>query len=333
VSAPLVVKLGSSLVAPGGIADGELLREVAGLVGAARPACVVSSGAIALGAAQAGFPARPRSLATLQAASALGQPELQRAWHDAFLAADVQAAQVLLTGTEIAERRSYVNVRNALQELLRLGVVPVLNENDATATDEISFGDNDVLAAQIAVLLRARELILLTSVEGVLDGDELIADGAAVSTDVFGPPSELGRGGIASKVAAAELAAAGGVATVIASPRSLGGLLRGERAGTRFDAHPSGQSAYKLWVRYGKPVVARLEIDEGAARAVGEQRGSLLAVGVVSWSAEFRAGDGVDVAEPSGRVIARGIASVDASALAGRPPAVEVVHRDRLVIL
>jgi glutamate 5-kinase len=332
VTAPLVVKLGSMLVAPGGQPDQALLRAVARSLAPERPVCVVSSGAIALGSVSAGFAKRPQSLPSLQAASALGQAELQRAWHEAFLAAGVNAAQVLLTGAEIAERRSYVNIRNALQELFRLGAVPVLNENDATATDEISFGDNDILAAQIAVLLRARRLILLTSVDGVLDGDEVITDGAAARDAVFGRPSSLGRGGIGSKVSAAELAAAGGVATVIASPTALDALLHGGEAGTRFEPRRSRESAYKLWLRHGKRVVATLEVDDGAGRAIRD-RGSLLAVGVVAWTADFRAGDGVDVALPSGDVIARGICSVDAAALAGRPSAVEVIHRDHLVLI
>jgi glutamate 5-kinase len=333
MSAPLVVKLGSALVAQDGRANETLLREVAQQVAEARPACVVSSGAIALGAAKAGFASRPRGLPALQAASSLGQAELQRAWSDAFLQAGVHAAQVLLTGADIAERRSYVNVRNALDELFRLGAVPVLNENDATATDEISFGDNDVLAAQVAVLLRARRLILLTSVEGVLDEGEVVTDGAAVRVDSFGPATAVGRGGIASKVAAAQLAAAGGVPATIASPPALAELLAGGSGGTHFAEHATSESAYKLWLRYGKRAVARLEVDEGAVEALEERRSSLLAVGVVSWSDDFRAGDGVEIADGAGRVLARGIVSVDAAELAERRPSVEVVHRDRLVLV
>ena len=223
----LVVKLGTSLVVRDGRPDEELLAEVATQVAAARPACVVSSGAIALGAT-----VRPKSLPALQAASALGQPALHAAWDRAFGA--VHAAQVLLTGADIAEERASANLRSALHELLRQGVVPVLNENDATATDEISFGDNDVLAAQVAVLLGARTLILLTSVDGVLNGDEVIADGAQARRAPIGPGSPLGRGGMASKIAAAELASAAGVTTYISSPRSLGVLLAGGQAGTRF---------------------------------------------------------------------------------------------------
>ena len=225
----VVVKLGSSLVVRDGRPDEELLASVAAQLAGARPACVVSSGAIALGAA-----VRPRALPALQAASALGQPDLHAAWARAFK--PVRVAQVLLTGFDIAEPHASANVRSTLDELLRQGVVPVLNENDATATEEISFGDNDVLAAQVAVLLQARALILLTSVDGVLDGNEVISDGALARMAAIGPPSALGRGGMESKIAAAELASAGGVPTTIASPASLGALLAGEAAGTRFAA-------------------------------------------------------------------------------------------------
>jgi glutamate 5-kinase len=224
------VKLGSSLVVRDGRPDAELLAAVAAQLAAARPACVVSSGAIALGAAS-----RPETLPALQAASALGQPALHAAWERAFAAAGVRVAQVLLTAAEIADPRASANLRSALDELLRRDVIPVLNENDATATEEISFGDNDVLAAQVAVLLEAGSLILLTSVDGVLNGDDVIADGARARTAPIGPGSPLGRGGMESKIAAAELASRGGVATMIASPRSLAVLLSGGMAGTRFE--------------------------------------------------------------------------------------------------
>jgi glutamate 5-kinase len=227
----VVVKLGSSLVVRDGVADEELLAEVAAQVIAARPACVVSSGAIALGAG-----VRPQSLPELQAASALGQPALHGAWDRAFAKLGVRAAQVLLTAAEISDVRASMNLRNALHELLRQGAVPVLNENDATATEEISFGDNDLLAAQVAVLLEATMLVLLTSVDGVLDGETVVANGAHARRAQIGPASPLGRGGMRSKIAAAELASGAGVATVIASPRSLGVVLDGGRAGTWFDA-------------------------------------------------------------------------------------------------
>jgi glutamate 5-kinase len=337
VKAPVVVKLGSSLVADArGRPRRRALRAVAGELAAVDvPVCVVSSGAIALGLGRMGLDRRPRALPKLQAASALGQAALQRAWEDGFGVVGKQTAQVLLTSAEIADRRAYVNVRNALGALFSLGVVPVVNENDATATDEISFGDNDALAAQVAVLVRARLLVLLTSVEGVLTelGGELIADGAGAREATFGARTETGSGGMESKVRAAELAAAAGIPTVIGGADALGPILRGEARGTRFAAAGTGEPAFKLWLRYGKQVAARIHVDDGARRALARDGRSLLAVGVTSWDGDFRAGDGVELVGSDGVAFARGIASVDAVELAGRPANVEAVHRDRLVLL
>jgi len=344
LKAPVVVKLGSNLVVG---SDGRPRRDVLGgvaaelnaLRGAGTPVAVVSSGAIALGSTLAGLRNGRRKLAWLQAASALGQAELQRAWHEAFAPFELHAAQVLLTGAEIAERRAYINVRNALRALFDLAAVPILNENDATSTDEISFGDNDVLAAQVAVLLRAAKLILLTSADGVMSHPPgspnavVIADGSELREATFGARSLHGTGGIESKIRAARLAAAGGVETVIASPASLGALVRGERAGTRFAAQQTLETAFKLWLRYGKPPQSTVSIDQGAAKAILEQGRSLLAVGVISWTRDFRAGDGLDICYPEHTVIARGISSADAKDLAARPVDVEVVHRDKLVLI
>jgi glutamate 5-kinase len=342
---PVVVKLGSSLVvdpdgAPRPGVLGGVARELAALVERGTPACVVSSGAIALGAATAGLTGRraARSLAQLQAASALGQSELQRLWQSAFEPFGLPAAQILLTAAEITDRRSYLNVRNTLRALFDVPAVPVLNENDAAATDEIRFGDNDVLAAQIAVLVRARSLVLLTSTGGVLsappgvEGAALVADGEAAAAATFGAASPLGAGGMESKVQAARLAQAGGVTSFVASPDALGEILAGASAGTRFAAREAGESAFKLWLRYGMRPAARISVDDGAAHALRETAGSLLAVGVTSCE-PFRAGDGVEVVDAGGALVARGIASVDADAVAGRPTGVEVVHRDRLIVV
>jgi glutamate 5-kinase len=346
VTRPVVVKFGSALVVDGrGRVRRRLLRartaEIAELVVAGTPVCVVSSGAIALGLASLGLAVRPRSLPRLQAASALGQSRLQRSWEEAFARHGIRAAQVLLTGAEIADRRAYLNVRGALGALFAAGAVPVVNENDATATDEISFGDNDALAAQVAVLCGARLLVLLTSVEGVYShapgtpGAALISEGGDVGAAAFGAGSPLGRGGMASKVQAAELAAAAGIATVIAGGTGgevLGPLVAGDARGTRFAAGESAGSAYKLWLRFGKRIDAAVTVDAGAKRAVAAG-GSLLAVGIVGWTPEFRAGDGVELRGEGGEPFARGIASVDSADLAGRPANVEAVHRDRLVLL
>jgi glutamate 5-kinase len=329
VKSPLVVKLGSALVVDErGRPRRAVLRrragELAAIVAQGTPVCVVSSGAIALGLAGE---RRPSSLPRLQAASALGQAALQRAWQDALRPHGLDAAQILLTSGDLADRRAYVNIRAAFNALFARNAVPVVNENDATATDEISFGDNDALAAQVAVLLRARVLVLLTSVPGVLREGVVIKDGAEARTAVFGARSAFGRGGMESKVAAAELAAAAGIPTVIGGEAPLGELLAA--GGTRFAA-AGGAPAFKLWLRHGKRISGRIVVDAGARRAVVEGGASLLAVGITEVDGGFRAGDGVELVGPDGQPFARGIAAVDAADLA---PGVEAVHRDRLVLL
>jgi glutamate 5-kinase len=340
-----VVKLGSSLVVGrrGHVRRGVLRargREIARIVRRGEPVCVVSSGAIALGLPRLGLERRPRSIAQLQAASALGQARLQAAWEQAL--APLHAAQVLLTAGDIGDRTTYVNARGALTALLRLGAVPVVNENDATATDEITFGDNDALAAQVAVLLRARLLVLLTEVAGVysrapgMPGAELLAEGKHAGEAVLGAASPLGRGGMRSKVLAAELAAAAGIPTVIAGgtgPSVLEPILDGEPRGTRFAAAERSEPAFKLWLRFGKPVRGRIVVDAGARRALVEDGASLLGVGVVACEGSFEAGDAVELAGPDGVTFAKGIVSVPGAELSDRPRGVEAVHRDRLVVL
>lgn len=343
----VVVKLGSTLVVDSkGRVRRSLLEaraaEVGELVRNGEPVCVVSSGAIALGLPRLGLTRRPSDTSRLQAASAVGQSRLQAAWDSALRSAGVEAAQILLSAPDLAERASYVNVRNAFETLLKLGVVPVVNENDATATDEITFGDNDALAAQVAVLTRARLLVLLTEVDGVyathpaVPGAELVADGAAAADAVLGKGSALGRGGMASKIGAARLAAAAGIPSVIASGSGgdiLGPIVAGESRGTRFAAADvDGNSAFKLWLRYAKPAVGRLVVDEGAQSALLVHGRSLLAVGVVRYEGSFAAGDAVELEAPDGNVFAKGLTSVGAEEIRDRPRGVEVVHRDRLAL-
>ena len=214
-------------------------------------------------------------MARLQAASALGQAGLQNAWEEALGAHSIPAAQILLAAGDVADRTAYVNARQAFAELFRLGAVPVVNENDATATDEITFGDNDALAAQVAVLVRARLLVLLTEVDGVYSrapgtpGAELLVEGELAGEAELGAGNELGRGGMRSKVVAAQMAAAAGIPTVIAGGQGdnvLGPILAGEDRGTRFAPGDRSESAFKLWLRFGKPVEGRLHVDEGARR-------------------------------------------------------------------
>jgi glutamate 5-kinase len=342
----IVVKLGSSLVAgPKGAVRRSVLsrrtREIATVVENGEPVAVVSSGAIALGLPHLGLERPPRSVPKLQAASALGQARLQRAWETALGRHGLHAAQVLLTAADIADRAAYVNARNALKALFALRAVPIINENDATATDEIAFGDNDALAAQVAILVRARLLILLTEVEGVYTRApgtpqaELVGDGSAIDEASLDGASRLGRGGIRSKVLAARMAGEAGIPTVIAGgagPEVLEPILAGEPRGTRFGSTDRAPSAYKLWLRFGKPVSGRLHVDEGARRAVAAHGRSLLAVGVVGCEGRFEVGDAVELVGPSGDAFARGIAAATAAEISERQRGLEAVHRDRLVV-
>jgi glutamate 5-kinase len=346
VKRPLVVKLGSSLVAGrGGRVRRSLVesraREIAELVRGGTPVCVVSSGAIALGMPRLGLRSRPRSLPKLQAASALGQARLQRVWDEALGRERLVAAQVLLTSLDVADRASYLNARNALSALFALGAVPVVNENDATATDEITFGDNDALAAQVAILVRARLLVLLTEVEGVYSrapgtpGAELLRAGSDATFAELGAGSPLGKGGMASKVLAADLAASAGIPTVIAAGTGrdvLGPIVAGEPRGTRFAPGERSPSAFKLWLRHGKPVAGRLHVDAGARRALTRDGASLLAVGVVRVEGRFEAGDAVELVGLDGAAFAKGLAGAASTELSGGPRGVEAVHRDRLVL-
>jgi len=346
LSRPVVVKLGTGLVVDGhGQVRRDLLearaKEIAALIGAGDPVCVVSSGAIALGLPKLGLRRRPRTISRLQAASALGQATLQGAWEGALARHGVAAAQILLTAADIADRTAYVNARQAFEELFRLKALPVVNENDATATDEITFGDNDALAAQVAVLVRARLLVLLTEVEGVYSrapgspGAELIAEGELAGEVEIGVGTELGRGGMGSKVLAAQMASSAGIPTVIAAgdqDHVLKPILGGEERGTRFAPAERGESAFKLWLRFGKPVAGRLHVDDGARRALVEQGASLLSVGVVRCEGRFDPGSAVELVGPDGVVFGKGIAGAGTDELAERPRGLEAVHRDKLVL-
>jgi glutamate 5-kinase len=217
----------------------------------------------------------------------------------------------------------------------------VVNENDATATNEITFGDNDTLAAQVAVLVRARVLVLLTEVDGVysrapgMPGCELVTDGALAHQAALGDKSPLGRGGMQSKVLAAEMAAAAGIPTVIAAghgERVLEEIIAEEPRGTRFSPTEEPKSAFKLWLRFGKPVAGRIYVDGGAEDAVRRKGASLLAVGVIAHEGRFGAGEAVELARPDAVPFAKGIASVGSMELVEGSHGLEVVHRDSLVV-
>ena len=364
------MKLGSSVVSDG---DGEPRLEVlAGVCDAlasihreGAEVILVTSGAIARGMRVMALPQRPTAIGQLQAASAVGQGKLYRIYDELLRARGVTSAQVLLTFFDMSARTHYLNARQTLATLLEWRVLPVINENDTTATDEISFGDNDFLAAQVAVLITAGELILLTDIDGLFTADPRrhpdahivseVSDFAALEGMEIGhTTSPLGSGGMRSKVVAADMATAAGIATVICNGlrgQALQAVLAGEREGTRFAPREARYSSFKLWLKYAKPSRGTLLIDAGAVRAVREGSASLLPVGVVEVLGNFDAGDAVDIAEaPDGRGergprLAKGICNYSAQELRqviGMKSAAardllpraseEAVHRDYLVV-
>jgi glutamate 5-kinase len=364
--ATVVVKLGSSIVAD---AAGEVREQVlAGVCSevarrhrAGDGLVVVTSGAIARGMRVMGLPVRPSAMDELQAASAVGQGKLYRAYEALLEVHGVPSAQVLLTFFDMSARTHYVNARHTLTRLLAWRVVPVINENDTTTTDEISFGDNDFLAAQVAILLGADLLVLFTDTGGLYTGDPRREPAAALVADVRDidqlerydigvSSSPLGSGGMRSKVVAAEMATAAGIPTVITSgvdPDAVGRALAGEPSGTRFHPQRGRVSSFKLWLKYAKPSHGRLVVDRGAEQALRERGTSLLPVGVVEVEGSFEAGDAVEVraSGANGRPIGKGIVnysaeelrrvkglkSADVRRLVPRA-AEEAVHRDYFVL-
>ena len=359
----VVVKLGSSIVADdAGEVRASVLDSVCEQVGALHEAgenvAMVTSGAVACGMRLMGLAARPEAVDELQAASAVGQGTLFRAYEQRLVARDVHAAQVLLTSFDMSARMHYLNARQTLRRLMDWRVVPIVNENDTTATDEITFGDNDFLSAQVAILLGARLLVLLTDTPGLHTADpagnpqaELVGEvddfSALAGYEIGQRTSAFGSGGMRSKVAAAEMASAAGIPAVICdgtAPGTLAAAAAGEPVGTRFTAHPERTPSFKLWLRYAKPSHGRLVVDAGAARVLREQGSSLLPVGITAVEGEFAAGDAVEVV-CDGDVVGKGISNYSAAEL-GRIKGLrsdrvleqmpnaseEAVHRDHFVL-
>lgn len=330
-----VIKLGSGIVtAEDGTVRTDVLRDVcaaaAGLSRSGDSVIIVSSGAIARGMRLLELGERPVAMDELQAASAMGQGKLYRAYDELLQEHDVPSAQVLLTFFDLSARSHYLNARKTLRRLLAWGVVPVINENDTTATDEITFGDNDFLAAQVAILLSADRLLLLTDTDGLYTADprrvpsaELIATVEsidALEAIEIGPSgSALGSGGMRSKVVAAEMAMAAGIETVICNgtrPGAFARALAGERVGTRFVAQPGRASSFKLWLRYAKPTQGQILVDSGAEAALRTRGTSLLPVGVVEVIGQFEAGDAVEIGRPqNGGPVGKGIVNLSADDL------------------
>ncbi len=345
----VVVKVGSSSVTARTVQ--RLGAEIASARSDGHTVVVVTSGAIAAGWSALDRGAqRPSDPAVLQAVSAVGQHRLMRLWQDAFDPFDLLAGQVLLAPLDFVHRTQYLHARGTLRHLVDLGVVPVVNENDAVADEEIRFGDNDRLAALVAHLVGAHLLVLLTDAPGLLTADPRHDTEASLIEEVVeidhqleqlagGPGSAVGSGGMASKLAAAKIATWSGVETVIgdaARPGLLASALAREAgAGTVFRARKSRLSARKLWIAFALGSSGRLAVDEGAMAALVERGRSLLAAGVVGVAGSFRATDAVEITGPDGTVFAKGLVRVPAQSAEdwmGRRSQV-VVHRDDLVLV
>ncbi|MBV7539922.1 glutamate 5-kinase [Acidovorax sp. sic0104] len=365
----IVVKVGSSLVTNEGrgldeAAIGEWSRQLAALVrgegGAPREVIMVSSGAIAEGMKRLGWTTRPHEIHELQAAAAVGQMGLAQMYETKLREQGMGSAQVLLTHADLADRERYLNARSTLLTLLRLGVVPVINENDTVVNDEIKFGDNDTLGALVANLVEADALIILTDQKGLYTADprrdpaaqfvhEAKAGDLALEAMAGGAGSSIGRGGMITKILAAKRAAGSGASTVIAwgrEPDVLVRLVSGEALGTLLVAQTQKKQARKQWMADHLQLRGAVVVDAGAAAKVRDEGKSLLPIGMVSVEGHFSRGDVIAVRDAAGVEIARGLANyaaAEARLLCRKPSSefekllgyvaeAEMVHRDNLVL-
>ena len=362
----VVVKIGSSLLTSqaAGIEHEKInsyCAQISGLVASGKEVVLVSSGAVAEGCKRLGWSQRPTLIHQLQAAAAVGQMGLVQAYEDALSNFSCGTAIVMLTHDDLADRQRYLNARGTLNTLVSMGVVPVINENDTVATDEIRFGDNDTLAALVANLLEADLLIILTDVEGLLDADPRVnPDAQRIATAVATDPSldalpsggagTLGRGGMVTKIRAGRLAARSGADTVIASGHNadvLTRVLTGEDIGTLLTAEISPLKARKRWIAGHLRAKGTLSVDTGAVSALRDRGVSLLAAGIIRVQGDFLRGDVVRCLSEQGTLIAQGLSNyssaeiekikgLNSEAFAQVIEHVvepEVVHRDNLVLL
>jgi len=361
----IVVKVGSSLVTNDGrglddVAIGEWCRQLAHLIRDGREVIMVSSGAIAEGMKRLGWTTRPKAVQELQAAAAVGQMGLAQMYETKLKLNGLGSAQVLLTHADLADRERYLNARSTLLTLLKLGVVPVINENDTVVNDEIKFGDNDTLGALVANLVEADALVILTDQKGLFTADprkdpsaefvhEARAGDSALEAMAGGAGSSIGRGGMITKILAAKRAAGSGASTVIAwgrEPDALIRLTQGEAIGTLLVAQTQKKQARKQWMADHLQMRGAVVVDDGAAAKVRDDGKSLLPIGMVAVEGEFSRGDVIAVRDASGQEIARGLAnyaSAEARLLCRKPSSEiekllgyaaepEMLHRDNLVL-
>jgi glutamate 5-kinase len=358
----VVVKIGTSSLTDdrgviNAVALAKICDEIADVRKLGHEVVLVSSGAVAAGVAALGLAARPTDMPTLQALAAAGQSRLMGSYNTQFDAHGLVAAQVLLDPHDFVDRRQYLHARQTLTRLLELGCVPIVNENDAIANEELRYGDNDRMAALVAHNVGAQLLVLLTDLDGLFTEDprkdagarlisEVAADDPLLAIKAGTGGSGRGSGGMASKLAAARIASWSGVRCVIAHaahPEVFVKAVEGQRVGTTFHPHDRCLTARKLWIAFAAHVAGRIVVDDGARRALVDRPTSLLPTGVVDVIGHFDQGHTVEVQAPDGHVFARGMVEIDSDALrmvAGRhtrdlPTGTihEVIHRDDLVVL
>ena len=360
---PIVVKVGSSSLAAkagglNGAALGSIVDQVVELWSLGHPTVLVSSGAVAAGLLELGLEGRPADVPDLQAAAAVGQGRLMERYATEFGARQRLVGQVLLTKDVLANRGQYLHAREALDRMLALGIVPVVNENDTVVIDELRLGDNDRLAAIVSHLVGAALLVLLTDTAGLYSEDPRLKTEAVLLTAVKhtdeildrlagGRSGPMGSGGVGTKVAAARMAAWSGVPTVVAGSQEERAAVRaaaGEAVGTWIAPHGSRLPARKLWIAFGQPAEGSLRVDAGAAQAIVSRGGSLLPVGITEIQGKFGEGAAVEVLDPGGSLVGKGLVTLSSAALGpllGKHSSTvtvdgwggEVIHRDDLVVL
>ncbi|MCY4263339.1 MAG: glutamate 5-kinase [Gammaproteobacteria bacterium] len=359
-----IVKLGSSLVTNNGLgldreAIADWARQLVHLQLSGIQVVLVSSGAVAEGVARLNLESRPRQIHRQQAAAAVGQMGLIQAYEHCFMEQGVHAAQILLTHEDLSHRTRYLNARSTLLSLLSMGTMPVVNENDTVATTELCFGDNDTLAGLVANLINADRMVILTDQEGLFSADPRLSDSAemvrqASATDpklmrLAGKGTDLGRGGMQTKLSAAQLASRSGTSTVIANGRKnavLIRLMRGEKLGTLLEADREPIAARKRWIAGQLVPAGKLQLDSGAVAVLQQSGRSLLAVGIKSVFGEFNRGEVVACLDESGKEIARGLINYDSQhvvrlcgqsshrieEILGFVAEEEIIHRDNLIL-
>lgn len=348
----LVVKIGTATLCPEDGLDIAFLNSIAqqinNLYKLGISTAIVTSGAIGLGRSIVKNINRNLGLVQKQALAAVGQGKLINYYSSIFESYGLIVAQILLTREDLADRKRFLNARNTLEELIRLGIISVINENDTVATEEIRLGDNDQLSALVATLIDSDMLLILSNVNGLYDKDPRVYPDAKLIREIhsfdeipkdLGGPSEKGSGGMITKILAVEIAARRNIPTVIASGREdrvIERVVNGEPVGTLFHIESDKLSKRKIWIAYGITPKGKLYVDQGAYEALVFRNKSLLSQGVKEIEGEFSSGDAVSVMAPSGEEFARGIvyySSDELEQLKGKKGYHEVIHRDNLVIL